>query len=60
MKVATGALMFVGFIVLMAGIGSKILGISLFAPFFSSAGSYFIAANSCLLLALVVDKFNKD
>ena len=59
MNIATGCLTFLGFVFILAGIISKFAGISLFQPFVSSFLGYFIAANTCLLLALIVDKFEK-
>jgi len=59
MNIATGILMFLGLTLLLAGAVSKLMGISILAPIFSMNLSYFIAANSCLLMALVVDKFQK-
>ena len=59
MSLATGCLMFVGFIFLMAGMMSKFIGIPILAPLVYSNMSCFIAANTCLLLALIVDKFEK-
>lgn len=59
MNIATGCLTFLGFIFLLSGIISKFIGVSLLQPFFSSYVGYFIAANTCLLLALLVDKFEK-
>ena len=60
MNVATGCLTFLGFLFLLGGIASKLLGISIMAPYVSSFIGYFVGANTCLLLALVVDKFQKD
>ena len=57
MNVATGSLTFLGFILLIVGIVSKLMGVSLFAPFISSFLGYFIGANSCLIMALVIEKF---
>ena len=59
MNLATGSLIFVGFILMVAGIASKFMGMSLLEPLFSSYFGYFIAANTCLLLALAIDKFQK-
>ncbi|MGB2705293.1 MAG: hypothetical protein WBC74_00305 [Candidatus Omnitrophota bacterium] len=60
MNVATGCLTFLGFILLLAGIASKLMGMSILAPYISSFLGYFVAANACFLMALVVDKFQKD
>ncbi len=60
MNVATGCLTFLGFILLIAGIASKLLGISVMAPYISSFLGYFVGANTCFLLALIVNKFQKS
>ena len=60
MNAATGCLIFLGFILLLGGIASKLMGISLLAPYISSFIGYFVAANTCLLMALVIDKVQKD
>lgn len=60
MNLATGTLLFFGFILMATGAISKFMGVSLLAPFVKSYLGYFIAANSCLLLALAIDKFQKD
>ncbi|MBL7157725.1 MAG: hypothetical protein ISS92_06190 [Candidatus Omnitrophica bacterium] len=60
MNIATGSLLFLGFVLLILGVASKFLGMSLLAPTFTASFGYFIAANSCLLLALVIDKFEKS
>ncbi len=59
MNLGSAILMFVGFLLLLAGMVSKIIGLSLLAPFISSYMAYFIGANSCILLALAIDKFQK-
>ena len=60
MNAATGTLTLVGLILLLAGLVSKLLGIFILAPFISSSINYVIAANACFLLAIVVDKFQKN
>lgn len=59
MNIATGSLMFLGFILLVVGAVSKLMGLSLLAPFIASYMGYFTVANTCLLMALVIDKFQK-
>ncbi len=59
MNVATGCLTFLGFILLLGGIASKLMGVSILAPYISSFIGYFIGANTCLLMSLVIDKFQK-
>ncbi|UCD55798.1 MAG: hypothetical protein JSV93_03160 [Candidatus Omnitrophota bacterium] len=59
MNLGSAILMLVGFLLLLAGMISKIIGLSLFAPFITTYGTYFVGANSCILLALAVDRFHK-
>ncbi|MFH1380642.1 MAG: hypothetical protein ABIH57_00525 [Candidatus Omnitrophota bacterium] len=60
MNAATGTLTLLGLILLLAGLVSKFLGMLILAPFISSNINYVIAANTCFLLAIVVDKFQKN
>ena len=60
MNLATGSLMILGFALLVAGLISKLMGIAILTPFFNSSMGCFMAANTCLLLALAVDKFQKS
>ena len=60
MNIATGCLTLVGFFLLVVGIASKFMGMSLLTPFITTSIGYFIAANSCLLLVLIVDRFGKE
>ena len=57
--VGVGTLLFVGLIILLAGIVTEFMGMSILAPYLKSTLSYFIAGNTCLLLVLVIDKFQK-
>lgn len=59
MNIASGMLIFLGFLLIEIGIVSKVVGTSLLLPFIKSYASYFIIANSCLLLALIIDRFQK-
>ena len=59
MNLATGALVFVGFFLIVLGLASKAMGYSLLSPFIQSTIGYLVAANTCILLALIVDKFDK-
>ncbi len=59
MNIATGSLTFLGFIMLVLGAASKLMGVSLLQPLVVSPVGYLLAANSCLLMALIVDKFQK-
>ncbi len=60
MNAATGTLTLVGLVLLLAGLISKFLGVLILEPFISSSINYVIAANTCFLLAIVVDKFQKN
>lgn len=59
MNLATGTLTLVGLIFLVVGLASKLMCVSLLSPLFGTNSGYLAAANSCFLLALVVDRFNK-
>ncbi|OGW74839.1 MAG: hypothetical protein A2Z72_06640 [Omnitrophica bacterium RBG_13_46_9] len=60
MNLATGSLLCLGFVLLVTGVVSKLMGISLLAPLIETELGYFIAANSCFLMALVIDRFQKE
>ncbi|NQU95568.1 MAG: hypothetical protein HQ549_04990 [Candidatus Omnitrophica bacterium] len=60
MNLATGSLMILGSTLLVAGMVSKLMGLAILAPFFNTSIGCFMAANACLLLVLVVDKFQKN
>jgi len=60
MNLATGSLMLLGLVLAILGLVSKLIGTSILAPLITNYFSYLIAANTCLLLALVIDKFQKD
>ena len=60
MNLATGSLVFMGFILLIVGITSKLIGISLLYPLIVGFANYMIAANTCFIVALVVRKFQKS
>ena len=60
MNLGSGVLMFMGFILIIAGTFSKLTGISLLEPLISSNLGYLAAASICFLLTLIVDRFQKD
>ena len=60
MNLANGTLVLLGFLAIVLGVVSKLMGISLLAPFIGAASSYFIVAITCFMVALVVDKFEKS
>ena len=59
MNLATGSLLFLGFLFAVLGVASKIMGVSLAAPLIETNIGYMTVVNTCLLLALVIDKFQK-
>ncbi|MBN1354557.1 MAG: hypothetical protein JW994_07830 [Candidatus Omnitrophica bacterium] len=59
LNAATGSLLLLGFILLSLGLISQLIGLSLLAPYITTVIGYFVGANSCMLLALVIDKFQK-
>ncbi len=59
MSLATGTLVFTGFLTVVLGVASKLMGVSLLAPYIELSSSYFIVGITCLVMALVIDKFGK-
>ena len=59
MNLGTGSLILVGFILLVTGVVSKLIGVPLMMPLIVEGSDFFIAANTCFLIALVIDKFEK-
>jgi len=59
MNLANGTLIFLGFLTIILGIVSKLMGISLLAPVVEAPSSYFIIAITCFVVSLVIDKFEK-
>ena len=59
MDLATGSLLFLGLVFAVLGVSSKIMGIALLDPLISTNLGYLTAVNTCLLLALVIEKFQK-
>jgi len=60
MNVATGCLTFMGFVFLLCGVASKLMGVSILIPHVSSFLGYFVGANTLFLMALIIDKFQKN
>ncbi len=54
-----GALLLLAFMLILFGIIFHIAGLNLLEPILSNVAGFFIIANTCLLLALVVDRFDK-
>jgi hypothetical protein len=59
MNVATGSLVLLGFFMIMFGMILKMAGLNLLEPIFYNFSGYFSMANTCFLIALVVDRFDK-
>jgi len=60
MNLAVGSLVLLGFFMIMFGMILKMSGLNLLEPVFYSIGGYFSMANTCFLIALVVDRFDKS
>ncbi|MDD3089539.1 MAG: hypothetical protein PHT95_06315 [Candidatus Omnitrophica bacterium] len=58
MDMATGSLVLLGMLVLMAGAVMKFSSLNLFDPIITAQGSFLKVANTCFLLAIIVDRFN--
>ena len=59
MNLASGVLVFTGFLTIVLGVASKLMGMSLLTPYIEQPSNYFIIAVTCFVTALVVDKFEK-
>ena len=60
MNAATGSLVLLGLFMVMFGVILKLAGMNLMEPIFNTIGGYFSMANTCFLVALVVDRFDKE
>ncbi len=60
MNLAIGTLVFAGFLTIVLGVASKLMGISLLAPYIEAASNYFVIGIACFVMALVIDKFEKS
>lgn len=60
-KIGTGVgtLVLVGMVLLLGGVILKFAGLNLLEPLFYVPASFFVVANTCFLLALIIDKFDK-
>lgn len=56
-NIAEGVLIFVGLMLIICGIVFKVSGENILDPAISNLRSFFVVANSCFLLALIIDKF---
>jgi len=59
MNLASGTLVFTGFLTIILGVASKFIGISLLAPYIQLTSSYFVVGITCFVIALVIDRFEK-
>lgn len=59
MDLACGTLVFTGFLTIVLGMASKLMGIPLLAPYIIQPVNYFVLSATCLIVALVIDKFGK-
>jgi len=57
MNLATGSLIFLGAMFIVLGAASKVLELSLLGCIFPTCLGYFVGANTCFILALILDKF---
>ncbi len=60
MNLAVGALVLVGFLMLQVGIIFRMSGFNILEPMFEIPQNFFIASNTCFLIALVVDRFGGE
>ena len=60
MNLASGVLMIVGFLFLVAAAFYRLTDIALLKPLVLSTLECLSAANVCFLLAIIVDRFQKD
>ena len=58
MGIAVGSLILLGFLLLQVGVIFKMIGINLLHPIFEIPSNFFIVANTCFLVALIVDRFD--
>ena len=60
-KIGTGVgtLVLVGMLLILGGVILKFAGLNLLEPLFYMPVSFFVVANTCFLLALVIDKFDR-
>lgn len=59
MSLGVGVLVLLGLILILFGVVFKLSGLNLLEPQIKEVTNFFIVANTCLLLALIVAKFDK-
>lgn len=57
MNMAVGTLILMGFIMLLGGVTYKLTGMNFMDPLVQKNQSFFTGANSCFIVALVIDRF---
>jgi hypothetical protein len=60
MSLGVGVLVLLGLILILFGVIFKLSGLNLLEPQIKEVTNFFIVANTCLLLALIVAKFDKS
>jgi len=60
MNIATGVLVLIGFCMVLLGISSKLMGVSLLDPFVMKYSNYFLLGITAFVMALVIEKFEKE
>ncbi|MFC1548754.1 hypothetical protein ACFL5E_02200 [Candidatus Omnitrophota bacterium] len=58
MSLGVGVLVLLGLILILFGVIFKLSGLNLLHPQIKDVSNFFVIANTCLLLAIIVDKFD--
>lgn len=59
MSLGVGVLVLLGLILILFGVIFKLSGLNLLHPQIKDVSNFFAIANTCLLLAIIVDKFDR-
>ncbi len=60
MDIGVGVLVLLGFLTILGGVILQLKDINLLEPVVNSPSGYFLTANTCFILALVLEKFGKE
>jgi hypothetical protein len=60
MSIGVGVLVLLGMLLALMGVLYKVTTFNLLAPYLNFPRSFFLIANTCLLLALVIDRFEPE
>ena len=60
MNLAEGTLVLLGFMFIIAAMILKIAGLNVLTPIINSVYGFFMAANTCFIITLVIAVFDKD